>query len=57
MLSIEFNKQKKWKLQDFLDNQAWFKEMNSKENEDYFKEKLKKLEDHPEENDCFYNYH
>ena len=57
MFSIKFNKQKKWKLQDFWDNQAWFKKMNSKENEDYFKEKLKKLEDHSEGNDCSYNYH
>jgi hypothetical protein len=31
MFSIKFNKQKKWKLQDFWDNQAWFKKMNSKE--------------------------
>ena len=56
VLSYKFNKQKKWNFQEFLNDQAWFKGMNSKENEDYFKEKLKKLED-PEETGCLYNFH
>lgn len=49
MLTIKYDKQKKWKLDELLNAQAWFKDMESKENEDYFKEKLRQLED-PEKN-------
>lgn len=49
MLTIKYDKQKKWKLDELLNAQAWFKDMDSKENEDYFKEKLRQLED-PEKN-------
>ena len=56
LLSLKFNKQKKGKLQEFLNNQAWCQEINSKENEDYFKETLKRLEEN-EKTACNYHFH
>ena len=56
LLSLKFNKPKKGKLQEFLNNQAWYQEINSKENEDYFKETLKRLEEN-EKTACNYHFH
>ena len=56
LLSLKFNKQKKGKLHEFLNNQAWYQEINSKENEDYFKETLKRLEEN-EKTACNYHFH
>ena len=56
LLSLKFNKQKKGKLHEFLNNQAWCQEINSKENEDYFKETLKRLEEN-EKTACNYHFH
>ena len=56
LLSLKFNKQKKWKLEEFLNNQAWFTEINSKENEDYFKKILRRLEGN-EETAYYYHFH
>ena len=56
LLSLKFNKQKKGKLQEFLNGQAWCQEINSKENEDYFKETLKRLEEN-EKTACNYHFH
>ena len=56
LLSLKFNKQKKGKLQEFLNDHAWCQEINSKENEDYFKETLKRLEEN-EKTACNYHFH
>jgi hypothetical protein len=56
LLSLKFNKQKKGKLQEFLNGQSWCQEINSKENEDYFKETLKRLEEN-EKTPCNYHFH